>query len=102
LRPWLWAGLAYGASVYLWLVVEGLLGDVTMVVDFARVSHPLRSGLHALLADYRHLAGADVLVHVAGIAFVALLARGAGRPGAVTEAFSCPSVFVSRAPGGAP
>ena len=75
IRPWLWVALVYGASVYLWLVVEGLVGDVTMVVDFARLSQPAWLALHQVLPDYRNLGAAGFMLHLSCIAVVALLVR---------------------------
>jgi len=71
------AGLA-GASAYAWLVAQAVVGDLTIVVSFESVTHPLVRGWRLLLPDYRDLAPRDWLLHgawlVAGAA-VALRPR---------------------------
>lgn len=51
------AGLA-GVVSWVWLVVEGRLGRLTMIVDFGATTAPLRSAARLLLPDHLATAGA--------------------------------------------
>jgi hypothetical protein len=72
-RAWivLTAGLVLGASTYLWLLVQGLLGDLTLVVDFETTTAPVVRALRPALPDLRlHPAGTSWLL----LAWVGVLA----------------------------
>lgn len=63
-----------GASIMLWLAIEGLAGRLTLVVDFERTTMPAVRAMRPLLADLRlRPAGTGVMVAAWGGA-VALLA----------------------------
>ncbi|MBM3674286.1 MAG: hypothetical protein FJW88_04910 [Actinobacteria bacterium] len=62
-RRLLAAGLVVGASIYAWLVVEGLMGRLTLVVDFERTTMPLVRAMRVVLPDLRlHPFGTDALL----------------------------------------
>ncbi|MGH2753571.1 MAG: hypothetical protein ACRDLB_03995 [Actinomycetota bacterium] len=52
-RSFAFAALAgVGVTTYLWLVVEGLQGGLTWVVDFFETSNPLYRALSSVMPDY--------------------------------------------------
>lgn len=84
-----------GASLFAALVVEALLGRLTIVVTFNEVMHPLAWLARTVLADYRSMHAADWALH-----FLWLAALGAGavatyratrRRGNVREVVSAPA-----------
>jgi hypothetical protein len=57
------AGLGLGALTYVWLLLEGLAGRLTLVVDFETTSAPAVRALRPLLPDLRlHPAGTGWLL----------------------------------------
>lgn len=70
----------FGASVYAWLVAQAVFGDLTIVVGFEGVTHPLVRALRALLPDYRERAAADWALHGAWLLAIAATAIAIARP----------------------
>jgi hypothetical protein len=70
-----------GASVYAWLVVQAVFGDLTLIVGFESVTHPLVRAWRVLLPDYRDLRAGDWTLHSAWLfaAVVAAVAAVAAR-----------------------
>jgi hypothetical protein len=69
---------ALGASVYLWLVAQAVAGDLTIVVSFESVTHPLVRAWRLVLPDYRDLRAGDWARHAAWLAAAAAVIA---RPG---------------------
>jgi hypothetical protein len=69
-----WAGAVWGATAFLFLVVQVLLGDHTLIVDFDRTANPLVVALRAVLPDGRDLDLTNTLLLVAWTAALAALA----------------------------
>lgn len=59
------AGGVVGASVFAWLVAQGLLADLRLVVSFDTLTHPLWRAWGAVRPDYRGLGVAGWVLHVA-------------------------------------
>jgi len=75
-RPWqVSAGVlgAAGVVTYVWLVVDGLAGRLTWIVDFARVGDPLLAARRLLLPDYLTVTTTTWVLHSAWIIVVAAL-----------------------------
>jgi hypothetical protein len=68
-----------GASVYAWLVAQAVLGDLTVVVTFETVTHPLVRAWRLLLPDYRDLRAGDWALHAAWLAALAACSLAAVR-----------------------
>ena len=64
-RVALGAGLVLGAATYLWLLVEGLAGRLTLVVDFETTTAPVVRALRPLLPDLRLQPSGTTLLLVA-------------------------------------
>jgi hypothetical protein len=80
-------GLALGAATYLWLLIEGLAGRLTLVVDFETTTMPVVRALRSVLPDLRLYPSGTTVLLVAWIAVIATLAlagwrtvRGSERP----------------------
>ncbi|GIU88970.1 MAG: hypothetical protein KatS3mg010_0069 [Acidimicrobiia bacterium] len=71
---------AFGASVYAWLVAQAVLGDLTIVVGFEDVTHPLVGAWRALLPDYRERSATDWVLHGAWIGAITVVAALAAWP----------------------
>jgi hypothetical protein len=81
-RVALGAGLVAGAATYLWVLGQGLAGDLTLVVDFESTTMPVVRALRPLLPDLRlHPAGTGWLLALA-LLVLALLAVGGWRSAA--------------------
>jgi hypothetical protein len=69
----------FGASIYAWLVAQAVFGDLTMVVGFESVTHPVVRAWRVVLPDYRDLGTGDWALHgawlAAGLAAVAYAVR---------------------------
>jgi hypothetical protein len=90
-RVLLGAGLALGALTYLWVLVEGLAGTLTLVVDFESTTAPVVRALRPLLPDLRlHPAGTEWLLAL-WIGVLAVLAVAGWR-----SASKLPSTRVAR------
>jgi hypothetical protein len=61
-------GAAFGASVFLWFVVEGVVGSLTMVVGFQSMTYPLVNAWRFLLPDYRAGTPFDWVKHACWLA----------------------------------
>lgn len=76
------AGLGVlGASVYAWLVAQAVSGDLTIVVTFEDVSHPLARAWRAVLPDYRVRDATDWVLHGVWLAAIAATVAGVLAPG---------------------
>jgi hypothetical protein len=73
------AGLFLGASTYLWLLVEGLAGRLTLVVDFETTTVPVVRLVRAVLPDLRLRPSGTSVLLVLWIAALAALAFGGWR-----------------------
>ena len=93
IRPALVALGAFGASVYAWLVAQAVLGDLTIVVGFEDVTHPLVGAWRALLPDYRERSATDWVLHGAWIGAIAVGATALALPRLRTR------LLVGRRPG---
>ncbi|HEX5615773.1 MAG TPA: hypothetical protein VFZ83_11535, partial [Acidimicrobiia bacterium] len=71
-----------GASVFAWFVVEAAVSDLTIVVDFESMTHPVVGAWRALLPDYRRGALVDWSLHAAWLAAITVTIRGVWRGGA--------------------
>jgi hypothetical protein len=92
-RVALGAGLVLGAATYLWLLVEGLAGRLTLVVDFEATTMPVVRALRPLLPDLRlHPSGTSLLL-VLWIAVLAGLAIAGWR---TVRSSSPPAEFETR------
>jgi hypothetical protein len=72
-----------GASVHAWLVAQAVFGDLTTVVTFESMTHPLWRAWRLLLPDYRDRGAADWLLHGVWLALLggaAVLGARVGRP----------------------
>jgi hypothetical protein len=63
---------AIGASIYAWLIAQAVVGDLTTVVTFETITHPLVRAWRVLLPDYRDAGVGDWVLH--GIWLVAVAA----------------------------
>jgi hypothetical protein len=72
-------GLVLGASTYLWLLVEGLAGRLTLIVDFETTTAPVVRLLRPMLPDLRLRPSGSTLLLVLWIAAIAALAVGGWR-----------------------
>jgi hypothetical protein len=78
-RVLLGAGLAVGALTYVWVLAEGLAGNLTLVVDFESTAMPIVRALRPLLPDLRlHPATTDWLL-ATWVGVLALLATAGWR-----------------------
>jgi hypothetical protein len=68
-------GGLFGASVFAWFVVQGIVGDLTFVVTFESVTHPLVRAWRLVLPDYRDGTAVDWALHVAWLGAIALFVR---------------------------
>jgi hypothetical protein len=72
-----WAALAtlggIGVASYIWLVAEGLAGDLTWVVDFFETSNPVYRASSSITPDYLSPDGATWVLHALWIAIAAAL-----------------------------
>lgn len=68
------AGL-FGASVFAWFVVQGIAGNLTFVVTFETITHPLVRAWRLVLPDYRDGTALDWALHTVWIAAVAAFVR---------------------------
>lgn len=89
------AGVA-GASVFAWLVVQGITGDLTLVVTFESLAHPAWRAWRALLPDERAGRPLDWALHAAWVAALAATAAHAAgvrlrRPAPVASARARPT-----------
>jgi uncharacterized membrane protein len=92
------AGLVLGASTSLWLLVQGLLGDLTLVVDFETTTAPVVRALRPLLPDLRlHPAGTSLLF-VIWIGVLASLAFAGWRTAAPSRRVTRAVIPVPNAP----
>lgn len=73
-RPLVVAGGVVGASVFAWLVAQGLLADLRLVVSFDTLTHPLWRAWGAVRPDYRDLGAAGWALHVAWVLALAATA----------------------------
>jgi hypothetical protein len=73
------AGLFLGAFTYLWVLVEGLAGRLTLVVDFETTTAPVVRVLRPLLPDLRLRPSGTTLLFVLWIVVLAALAFGGWR-----------------------
>jgi hypothetical protein len=73
------AGGVLGASVFAWLVVQGVAGDLTLVVTHESVSHPIARAARLVLPDLRRSAAPDEVLQGVWTAGLALLAAVAWR-----------------------
>lgn len=64
-RPLVVAGGVLGASAFAWLVTQGLLADLRLVVSFDTLGHPLWRAWGAVRPDYRDLGTAGWALHAA-------------------------------------
>jgi hypothetical protein len=53
----------FGASVFAWFVVQGVLGNLTFVVTFESITYPLVNAWRLLLPDYRDGTAVDWALH---------------------------------------
>jgi hypothetical protein len=60
-----------GASVYAWFVAQAAVGDLTIIVGFESVTHPLARAWRLLLPDYRDRSTSDWLLHGIWLAVIA-------------------------------
>lgn len=79
---------AFGASVYAWLVAQAVLGDLTIVVGFEDVTHPLVGAWRELLPDYRERSATDWVLHGAWIGAITVVAALAAWPRLRTRPFA--------------
>jgi hypothetical protein len=63
-----------GASITAWLVVEALLGDITIVVDYEQMTHPIARLVRLTLPDYRDGRLGDHVLHAIWLAAISALA----------------------------
>jgi hypothetical protein len=63
-----------GASVFAWFVVQGIVGDLTLVVTFESITHPLVNAWRWLLPDYRNGSTRDWALHCAWLIAIARFA----------------------------
>ncbi|MBW3602680.1 MAG: hypothetical protein KY434_08280 [Actinobacteria bacterium] len=88
-----------GVAGYAWLVVDGLAGRVTWVVDFARTGDPLYRLIAPALPDYLDVTWVTWTLHAAWVVAVAALAvwgwrsarRVAGGPQPTSNSVTMPS-----------
>ncbi|MDP8978214.1 MAG: hypothetical protein M3N17_06500, partial [Actinomycetota bacterium] len=81
-----------GVAGYAWLVVDGLAGRITWIVDFTRTGDPLYRLLAPALPDYVDVTGVTWTLHAAWIVAVGALAvwgwrsapRSTSRPATVS------------------
>lgn len=74
------AGLA-GLVTTAWLVVDGLAGRVTVIVDFARTASPVLRALRAVSPDYLDVTAMTWAWHTAWLAVIVALAAAGWRGG---------------------
>ncbi|HEX4868865.1 MAG TPA: hypothetical protein VFV32_14740 [Acidimicrobiales bacterium] len=82
---------AVGAALWMWLVVEVLRGQRTLVFSFESTTDPIYRAWRAVLPDYHHPTAATWLLQAAWLLALAALARWGWRraelaPGAPTAA----------------
>jgi hypothetical protein len=80
---------AVGAVLWMWLVVEVLLGQRTLVFSFESTRDPIYRAWRAVLPDYHHPSAATWLLQAAWLLVLAALARWGWRragPGDATAA----------------
>ena len=71
---------AIGASIYAWLIAQAIVGDLTTVVTFETVSHPLVRAWRVLLPDYRDGGVGDWILHGIWLVVVAVVVIATVRP----------------------
>ena len=69
-----------GASIYAWLITQAIVGDLTIVVTFEQVSHPLVRAWRVLLPDYRDGGVGDWILHGIWLVVVGAIAVAIVRP----------------------
>jgi hypothetical protein len=67
-------GGVLGSSITAWIVVQALLGDITIVVDYDRMTHPVARLLRLTLPDYRDGGVGDRALHAMWLAVLGALA----------------------------
>jgi hypothetical protein len=78
-RVLLGAGLAVGALTYVWVLAEGLAGNLTLVVDFESTTMPIVRALRPLLPDLRLHPAATEWLLAAWVGVLAVLAAAGWR-----------------------
>lgn len=63
-----------GASIAAWLVAQTLLGDITIVVDYDQMTHPIARLVRLTLPDYRDGRFGDRVLHGIWLAVIGALA----------------------------
>jgi hypothetical protein len=71
---------AIGASIYAWLIAQAVVGDLTTVVTFETITHPLVRAWRVLLPDYRDARVGDWVLHGIWLAAVAATVIAIVRP----------------------
>lgn len=93
---------ATGVVTYAWLVVDGLAGRLTWIVDFASTAAPPYRLLAPVFPHYLDVTPRTWVLHGAWLVLVALLAvagwRGAGQPPTATSVAMPSAKWASTAP----
>ena len=72
-QRWLWATGAAGIATHAWLVIEGLRGDLTWVVDFYRTSNPFLQAWRRALPDLMNPSARAWVLYLVWMAIAAAL-----------------------------
>lgn len=78
-RPTMLVAGLLGVLTFGWLVVDGLAGHLTWVIDFATVGDPFHAVRRALLPNYLQVRAGTWVRHGIGIAVLAMIAATAWR-----------------------